>query len=70
VDGHSVPQLLDAMTRAKLDSCPRAIIARTIKGKGVSFMEDVQEWHVKPIDEHDFRRAYEELTMKCGGDTE
>jgi transketolase len=38
VDGHSVEQLLEALSRKK--EKPLAVIARTVKGKGVSFMEN------------------------------
>ncbi len=48
VDGHDVQQLLDAYETAKgVKGKPAAIIARTIKGKGVSFMEDTADWHGK-----------------------
>lgn len=50
VDGHDVEQLLDAFGKiGKLGEKPYAIIARTIKGKGVSFAEDKNGWHGKPF---------------------
>lgn len=46
VDGHSMEQLRSALTTAKAESeQPSFIIARTVKGKGVQFMEDQQVWH-------------------------
>ena len=46
VDGHSIPQLLDAFERAKqIKGQPTVIIAHTIKGKGVSFMENNPDFH-------------------------
>ena len=48
VDGHDFQQLLDAFEKAKgVQGKPTAIIARTVKGKGVSFMENNPEWHGK-----------------------
>jgi len=46
IDGHSFDALLDVLGRAPGDK-PRAVIANTIKGKGVSFMENGVEWHHK-----------------------
>ncbi len=47
VDGHSIPQLTEAFAprRDEVEGLPRVVIANTIKGKGVSFMEDVARWH-------------------------
>jgi transketolase len=45
VDGHSINQIVKALESSQ--SGPKAIIANTIKGKGVSFMEDKLEWHYK-----------------------
>lgn len=46
VDGHDFDQLRQAFAEAKnVKEKPTAIIARTIKGKGVSFMENKAEWH-------------------------
>ena len=45
VDGHSVSEISAALSRSQTG--PKAIVARTIKGKGVPFMEDRLEWHYK-----------------------
>ncbi|NLM53936.1 MAG: transketolase, partial [Firmicutes bacterium] len=46
VDGHSVPQLLDAFAQAaETTSSPSVVIAHTVKGKGISFMENQAKWH-------------------------
>jgi len=47
VDGHDYASLLDVLARAKADRSgkPHAVIAKTVKGKGVSFMENKVEWH-------------------------
>ena len=48
VDGHDVRQVIEALEQAKATrGRPTVIIARTVKGKGVSFMENSAEWHGK-----------------------
>ena len=46
VDGHSVEQLTDVFKKCKNDK-PLFVIANTTKGKGVSFMEDDNNWHYR-----------------------
>jgi transketolase len=46
IDGHSIPTLFEAI-ESNSNSNPKVIIARTIKGKGVSEMEGKLEWHYK-----------------------
>lgn len=71
VDGHSV-EALEAALAAPLFSAPRMVLARTVFGKGVSFMErgipgsrnlPVQpvNWHYLPMDDEEFRIAMDEL---------
>lgn len=46
IDGHDMAQVVDALEAAKANKgIPMAIIAHTVKGKGVSFMENVPKWH-------------------------
>jgi transketolase len=62
IDGHNPNQIIAALEDAC--SCkekPTMIIARTVKGKGVSFMENKVEWHGKPIGKEELERALEEL---------
>ena len=48
VDGHDLSQLIEALERARdVRGQPSVIIAHTVKGKGVSFMENTAEWHGK-----------------------
>ncbi|MGC9194858.1 MAG: transketolase [Syntrophobacteraceae bacterium] len=61
IDGHSYPQVLDAFDRALGCEEPVMIIARTIKGKGVSFLEDKNGWHGKTLDSSELERALKEL---------
>ena len=45
IDGHDMRQVLTALHDARTMRCPTVILARTVKGKGVSFMEDNSAWH-------------------------
>ncbi len=50
VDGHDIAQIREAFARARATpGRPFAIVARTLKGKGVSFLEDKEGWHGKPL---------------------
>ena len=54
IDGHNMNEILDALEKIRSDKSgkPKCIVAHTIKGKGVSFMENVVQWHgVAPKDE-------------------
>ena len=62
VDGHNIEQLIDAFESAKLTKGkPTIIIAKTVKGKGVSFMENKAEWHGKAPNEEEYKQAMNEL---------
>lgn len=62
VDGHDVAHLIHAIESAReCKGKPTAIIANTIKGKGVSFMENKAEWHGKAPSEEEYKQAMEEL---------
>ena len=65
-DGHDVGSLMDAFEEAIAHDGPAAIIAETVKGKGVSFMEGEALWHGKPIGEDEFRQAVKELEEAMG----
>jgi transketolase len=62
IDGHDMAQIVEAYRRdgAEPDR-PLMIIARTLKGKGVSFLEDKDGWHGKALDEDQLARALEGL---------
>lgn len=61
IDGHDVLAIQDALLRA--GERPRAIIARTVKGKGVSFAENVVDWHTGRLTDELYRQALEELRI-------
>lgn len=62
VDGHSIEQLSNAIDT--YDDKPIAIIANTIKGKGVSFMENNAQWHYASMSENQFKQAIEEINRE------
>jgi transketolase len=62
IDGHDYGQILKALQRLPIEpGKPSAIIANTVKGKGVSFMENTHAWHFKPLEQEPFQRALQEL---------
>lgn len=62
IDGHDFAQLQDALSSVPLKADrPTVIIAHTIKGKGVSFMEDRLEWHYKSPNPAQLEQALKEL---------
>jgi transketolase len=62
VDGHNVSQLIDAFEAARtVKGKPTVIIAHTIKGKGVSFMENTATWHGRAPTPEEAERALAEL---------
>lgn len=63
IDGHSFPETIKAL-KTKVLNRPLLIIANTIKGKGVSFMENDPKWHARQISSEEFRLAYKELDNK------
>ena len=64
-DGHDLEAVLDAFAAAKAhESQPTIIIARTIKGKGISYMENDFTWHSKPVTDDDLKQAQDELAAQ------
>jgi transketolase len=62
LDGHSIPEVLGAYREAlQARDRPVMLIAKTVKGKGVSFIEDRNGWHGKPLSREDCNRALKEL---------
>ena len=61
IDGHDYNQIYDAIEKSKKSAKPCAIIANTIKGKGISFMENQAGWHGKAPNDEEFEIAMKEL---------
>jgi transketolase len=61
INGHNYNQIYEAYNQAKKTSRPCAIIANTIKGKGVSYMENQAGWHGKAPNDEEFKIAIDEL---------
>lgn len=62
IDGHDIQKIIDAFDVAKnIKNKPTCIIAKTIKGKGVSFMENQVIWHGKAPNEEQYKMAIKEL---------
>lgn len=62
VDGHNIQAFIDAVNEAKaIHDKPSLIIAHTIPGKGVEFMENKYEWHGKPPNQEEAKKALHEL---------
>src|SRR5437773_3095434 len=68
VDGHNYAEIVDGFERCRRDggSQPRVVVAKTLKGKGVSMLENLDGWHGKPIPKEDLSRALEELSIPSG----
>ena len=62
IDGHNFDEIKGALAKAReVKGKPTAIIAKTIKGKGVSFMENNAGWHGKAPSKEEFELAMKEL---------
>jgi transketolase len=62
VDGHDIEELLEVLSGVGLDDKPLAIIAKTYKGAGISFIQDKEGWHGKPLSKEEAARAVAELS--------
>ena len=61
VNGHSEKEVAEAY-KVKSNDCPLVIIAHTVKGKGVSFMENLQQWHHGTLSQSQYEQAMEEVS--------
>ena len=67
-DGHDMAQVIDILEAAKaVRGAPVAVVAHTVKGKGVSFMEGDFTWHARVPTEEEFAQAMRELGESEGG---
>ncbi|MBA3350722.1 MAG: transketolase, partial [Actinobacteria bacterium] len=63
IDGHSIDEVAEAFRWARdVSGAPQAIVANTVKGKGVSLMEATpQSWHGKPLPPEEAEKALQEI---------
>ena len=68
IDGHDIEEIVEVLQGVGLDDKPLAIIAKTYKGAGVSFLQDKDGWHGKPLNKEEAAKAIAELqpTAKSG----
>jgi transketolase len=65
IDGHNLKKIFNALKKGpNKTGKPRMIIANTIKGKGVSFMEDDNNWHYRIPTEEEVKKAHREIDSK------
>ena len=67
VDGHDIPALVELLKHARQhkQGVPQAIIAHTVKGKGISFMENQVGWHGKAPNDQQLHDALAELEQQA-----
>ncbi|MEY3470719.1 MAG: hypothetical protein RLZZ223_69 [Candidatus Parcubacteria bacterium] len=61
IDGHNVEEVIKAIKSAKQSTQPTVILAKTFKGKGISILEDQDNWHGKPLSQEEFEQYVVEL---------
>src|SRR6266576_2125077 len=68
IDGHDIEEIVEVLAAVGLGSQPLVILAKTLKGAGISFIQDKAGWHGKPLSKEESARAILELqpTAKSG----
>jgi transketolase len=68
IDGHDLEEILEVLAAVGLGDQPLVILAKTLKGAGISFIQDKEDWHGKPLSKEEATRAIAELrpTAKSG----
>tara|TARA_Y100000031_G_C8150943_1_gene352316 strand:- start:334 stop:1032 length:699 start_codon:yes stop_codon:yes gene_type:complete len=61
VNGHNISELYSAFVECNVENKPKVVIAQTIKGKGVSFMENNNEWHHNRVTKVHYDQAIQEM---------
>lgn len=65
-DGHDIGDVVEVLESARTkNGLPKCIVAKTIKGKGVSFMEDVCMWHGMSPNAEQYKQAIEDIAAMC-----
>jgi len=67
INGHEISQIVDAFESPRDHALPRVLVAHTIKGKGVSFMENNNEWHHNRLTKANYDLAIAELGLGVDG---
>jgi transketolase len=62
IDGHDIEEIAEVLSGVGLDDKPLAIIAKTYKGAGISFLQDKDGWHGKPLNKEEAAKAIAELS--------
>jgi transketolase len=68
IDGHDLDEIVEVLAAVGLGDQPLVVLARTLKGAGISFIQDKEGWHGKPLNQEEAARAIAELqpTAKSG----
>ncbi len=61
IDGHDIDEIVEVLAAVGLGSQPLVILARTLKGAGISFIQDQEGWHGRPLSKEEAERAIAEL---------
>jgi len=61
IDGHDIEEIIEVLGGVGLDNKPLAIVAKTYKGAGVSFLQDKEGWHGRPLTKEEAAKAVAEL---------
>jgi len=64
IDGHDIGQIVNAFEAPQVAGQPRILVAHTVKGKGISFMENNNEWHHNRLTKEKYELALAELGLK------
>ena len=61
INGHKVEQIVNSLNENRKSNKPTIILAKTLKGKGISFIEDKEGWHGKAMNENELNKALKEI---------
>src|SRR5581483_1410853 len=61
IDGHDLEEIVEVLAAVGLGNQPLVILAKTLKGAGISFIQDQEGWHGKPLSKEEAQRAIAEL---------
>src|SRR3954471_4866703 len=61
IDGHDLEEIIEVLAAVGLGNQPLVILAKTLKGAGISFIQDKENWHGKPLSKEEAARAIAEL---------